>query len=51
MLNVFYVMPKPKIVHSTSTQNPASGLVSLNYGTSTDLIQYDGFENVTIKQQ
>jgi hypothetical protein len=51
LMNVFYVMPKPKIVHSTSTQNPSSGLVNLTYATSTDLITYDGIQNVTIKQQ
>jgi hypothetical protein len=51
LLNVFYVMPKPKIVHSKSTQDPNSGLVSLDYGTSMDLITYDGIENVTIQKQ
>jgi hypothetical protein len=53
VLNVFYVMPKPKIVHSTATQNPSSGLVSVDYGTSTgkNLITYDGIQNVTIQKQ
>jgi hypothetical protein len=51
LLNVFYLMPRPKIVHSTSTQNPTSGLVSLDYGTSKDLITYDAIENVTIQKQ
>jgi hypothetical protein len=51
LMNVFYVMPKPKIVQSTATQNPTSGLVSLDYGTSNDLIQYDGIQNVTIRKQ
>jgi hypothetical protein len=48
VLNVIYVMPRPKIVQSAATQNPSSGLVSLDYGTSKDLIQYDGIQNVTI---
>jgi hypothetical protein len=51
LMNVFYVMPRPKIVQSTATQDPSSGLVSLNYGTSNDLIQYDGIQNVTIQKQ
>ncbi len=51
VLNVFYVMPRPKIVQSTATQNPSSGLVSLDYGTSTSLIQYDGIEDVIIRKQ
>jgi hypothetical protein len=51
VLNVFYVMPKPTIVQSTSTQDPTSGLVSLDYGTSNDLITFDGIPNVTIRKQ
>ena len=39
--------PRPKIVQSTATQNPTSGLVSVTYPTSKSLIQYDGIENVT----
>jgi hypothetical protein len=51
VLNIFYVMPRPKIVHSTSTQDPDAGLVSLNYGTASFLIQFDGILNVTIQKQ
>jgi hypothetical protein len=49
-LNVIYARPKPKIVHSTATQDPDAGLVSLDYGTVFFLIQFDGIENVTIRQ-
>jgi hypothetical protein len=52
VLNVFYAKPKPSIVHSTSTQNPDSGLVSANYGgNSSFLIDFDGIPKVTIQQQ
>ncbi len=51
VLNVFYVMPRPKIVQSTATQNPSSGLVSLDYGSSSSMITYDEIENVTIRKQ
>src|SRR5262249_40567708 len=50
VLNVFYVKPKPKIVHSVSTQDHDAGLVSLTYAAATFQIQYDGIETVTIKQ-
>ena len=51
VLNVFYVMPRPKIVQSAATQNPSSGLVSLDYKSSTDMITYDAIENVVIRKQ
>jgi hypothetical protein len=52
-LNVVYAKPKPKIVHSTSQQDPDAGLVSADYGTGFGffLIQFDGIENVSIHQQ
>jgi hypothetical protein len=50
VLNVFYVMPKPKIVHSISTQDHDAGLVSLKYAAATYLIQYDEIETVTIQK-
>ena len=50
VMNVFYVTPRPRIIQSKATQNPSSGLVSLNYGTSNNLIQYEGIQNVTIRQ-
>jgi hypothetical protein len=53
VLNVFYAKPKPKIVHSTSQQDPDSGLVSADYGTGLGyfLITFDGIPKVTIQQQ
>ena len=51
VLNVFYTPQRPRIVHSASTQNPNSGLVSLDYGTAFFLIQYASIEDVTIHQQ
>jgi hypothetical protein len=52
-LNVFFAKPRPKIVHSTATQDPDAGLVSADYGTGLGffLIQFDGIEKVTIQQQ
>jgi hypothetical protein len=50
VLNVSYVSPKPKIVHSTATQNPDAGLINLDYGSATDLIQYVGVEKVVIRR-
>jgi hypothetical protein len=38
-------------VHSASTQNPNSGLVSLDYDTAFFLIQYASVEDVTIRHQ
>jgi hypothetical protein len=52
VLHIFYAKPRPKIVHSTSTQDHDAGLVSLDYGAGLPffLIQFDGIENVTISQ-
>jgi hypothetical protein len=52
-LNVIYVKPRPKIVQSISTQDHDAGLVSADYGPGLPfyLIQFDGIENVTIRQQ
>jgi hypothetical protein len=50
VLNVFYVFPKPKIVHSTSTQDPDAGLVSLAYAAANYLIQFDGIPTVVIRK-
>ena len=47
-LNVFYVMPKPRIIHSAATQNPGSGLVDLDYGTRRFLVQYADMEQIVI---
>jgi hypothetical protein len=38
-------------VQSAATQNPTSGLVSLDYGTAFFLIEYAGIENVTVHRQ
>jgi hypothetical protein len=51
VLNVLYARPRPRIVQSAATQNPTSGLVSLDYGSAFFLIEYAGIENVTIHQQ
>jgi hypothetical protein len=53
VLNFYYVKPRPKIIHSTSTQDPDAGLVSADYGTGLGffLINYDGIQTVTILQQ
>jgi hypothetical protein len=53
VLHVFYAKPKPKIVHTTSTQDHDAGLVSADYGAGLPffLIQFDGIENVTIGQE
>src|SRR5262249_18899461 len=45
-LNVFYTPPRPSIIQSTATQNPTSGIVDLNYGTSRFVVQYDDIEQV-----
>jgi hypothetical protein len=50
VLHFFYKKPRPKIVHSTSTQDPDAGLVSAAYATVSFLVQFDGIENVTIAQ-
>jgi Ca2+-binding RTX toxin-like protein len=50
VLNVFYVHPRPHIVHSFTSQDHDAGIVDLDYGTARFLIQYDGIENVTIGQ-
>ena len=51
LLNVFYATPRPKIIHSTQTQDPNSGLVSLQYSPAvTDLVQYANVENVVIRK-
>jgi hypothetical protein len=53
VLNVFYVKPRPKIIHSTSQQDSDAGLVSADYGTGLGffLINFDGIPTVTIRQQ
>jgi hypothetical protein len=49
-LNVFYAGQRPKIIQSTATQNPTSGLVDLNYGTARFVVNYDGIEQVVIRK-
>lgn len=47
-LKVYYEGKRPRIVHSTATQNPGSGLVDLDYTTSRTLVQYADMEEVVI---
>jgi hypothetical protein len=49
-LNIFYVFPKPHIVHSAATQEQRTGLVDLDYGTSRTLIQYADTEDFIIRR-
>ena len=49
-LTVWYTPQRPSIVHSAATQDPDTGLVDLNYGTSRTLVQYDDVESVVIKR-
>jgi hypothetical protein len=49
-LNVFYTGQKPKIIHSTATQNPDAGLVTLDYGTARFVVNYDDIEQVVIRK-
>jgi hypothetical protein len=49
-LTVFYTPPRPRIIHSTETQDPDAGLVDLDYGSARFLVQYDDIEDVVIKR-
>ena len=49
-LRIFYDGRRPSITHSTARQNPGSGLVDLDYGTSRTLVQYADMEEVTISK-
>jgi hypothetical protein len=49
-LNITYVMPRPKIIHSTETQNHDAGLVDLDYDPVRFLVQYIDIEKVTIRK-
>lgn len=48
LLNVYYAGRRPRIVHSAATQNPHSGLVTLDYGTAFFSVQYASMEDVRI---
>jgi hypothetical protein len=49
VLNVYYAPSRPRIIHSTATQNPGSGLVDLLYANNRRyLVQYADIENVVI---
>jgi hypothetical protein len=50
VLNVFYTPQRPRIIQSTETQNPQSGLVDLAYTNRRYLVQYADIENVTIQR-
>jgi len=49
-LTVYYASPRPRIIHSTATQNPDAGLVDLDYGGARFLVQYVDVEDVVIKK-
>lgn len=49
-LNIFYAPPRPRIIHSSETQDPDNGLVDLDYGTARFLIQYADFEQIVIRR-
>ena len=49
-LNIFYVPPRPSIIHSAATQDPDAGLVDLDYDTARFVVQYDGIEQVVIRR-
>ncbi len=49
-LSVFYSGKRPRIVHSAATQNPSSGIVTLDYGTAFFRVAYAGMEIVTIQK-
>jgi hypothetical protein len=49
-LTVYYASPRPKIIQSTATQNPGSGLVDLIYPTARTLVQYVDTEVVVVKK-
>jgi hypothetical protein len=49
-LNIFYTPPRPRIIHSTETQNPQDGIVDLDYDTARYVVQYADIEQVTIKR-
>lgn len=50
-LNVFYVPPRPRIIHNAETQNPQSGLVDLDYVSARFLVQYADIEQVVIARK
>jgi hypothetical protein len=51
ILNVYYTGKRPRIVHSAATQNPDSGLVTLDFDTAFFSVQYESMEDVNILRQ
>lgn len=49
-LNLIYANPRPSIIHSTTTQNPQSGLIDVKYGAPRFLVQYADIEQVVIRK-
>jgi hypothetical protein len=50
-LFIFYTPPRPRIVHSTETQNPQSGLVDLLYDSGArSFVKYADIEQVVIRR-
>jgi hypothetical protein len=50
-LNVYYWSARPRIIHSTATQNPGSGLVDLLYPLRHFIVQYADMEQVVIAKR
>ena len=46
ILNIFYIPPRPSIIHSAATQDPDAGIVDLDYDTARFVVQYDDVEKV-----
>jgi hypothetical protein len=49
-LNIFYTLPRPKIIQSAATQDPVAGIVDLDYDTARFEVKYDGIEQVVIRK-
>jgi hypothetical protein len=47
-LNIFYTLPRPKIIQSAATQEPDAGLVDLDYNTARFVVEYDNIEQVRV---
>jgi hypothetical protein len=47
-LNIFYTLPRPKIIQSAATQDPDAGLVDLDYNTARFVVEYDDIEQVRV---
>jgi hypothetical protein len=50
-LNIFYTLPRPKIIPSAATQDPVAGIVDLDYDTARFVVQYDNVEQVVVRKR